>query len=258
MNGASGNQIAFCESPHLRGLYMESTGVDPQAETWGSLVLGLVDPPQDLTYRTNWRHQAGGHAWGNALLDFWDDFSADGALEECPPDGADFPIGSLCARFTLPPKTDRSLTFILAWHFPNRYTWTPDACDCAGPACQQNWIGNYYATRFSDAWAAAEHAANQANSLERQTVRFVRAFCDSDLPHDSQGGRALQPFHPALADLLPHGRRSLLRLGGLQRSRRLLPRLLHPCLELRTGHRLPLRRPIPPDARGRVRPDRSG
>ncbi len=183
LNGASGNQTAFCESKHLRGLYMESTCVDPQAESWGSLALGLVDPPQDLTYRTNWLYQAGGHAWGNALLDFWDDFSADGALEECPPDGADMPVGSLCARFTLPPKTDRNLTFVLAWHFPNRYTWTPDACDCEGSACRQNWIGNYYTTRYSDAWDAAEHAADQAEALERQTVRFVRAFCDSDLPH---------------------------------------------------------------------------
>jgi non-lysosomal glucosylceramidase len=185
LDGASGNQIAFCESRHLRGLYMESTGVDPQAEAWGSLVLGLVDPPQDLSYRTNWRYQApGSHSWGNGLLDFWDDFSADGALEECPPDGADLPVGSLCARFALPPKGAASLTFILAWHFPNRYTWTPDACDCEGNACQQNWIGNYYTTRFSDAWAAAEHAANRADALERQTVRFVRAFCDSDLPHE--------------------------------------------------------------------------
>ena len=183
-DGASGNQTAFCESKHLRGLYMESPGVDPQAEAWGSLALGIIDPPPDLTYRTNWRFQAGGHAWGNALLDFWDDFSTDGTLEECPPDGADMPVGSLCARFTLPPDADASLTFVLAWHFPNRYTWTPEACDCGETACKQNWIGNTYTTRFSDAWAAAEYAANQADALERQTVRFVRAFCTSDLPRE--------------------------------------------------------------------------
>lgn len=181
--GAAGNQTAFCESRHLRGLYMESTGVDPQAEAWGSLALGLVNPPPDLSFRTNWRHQAGGRrAWGNSLLDFWDDFSTDGALDECPPDGADLPVGSLCARFELLPGVDASLTFILAWHFPNRYTWTPDLCDSGEMTCKQNWIGNYYASRFSDAWAAAEHAASRLDTLERQTVRFVRAFCGSDLP----------------------------------------------------------------------------
>ena len=180
--GASANQTAYCTSQHVRGLYMESTGVDPQAEAWGSLALAVAGAVDGLTYRTNWRHQRGGHAWGNAMLDFWDDFSADGALDDVAPDGADLPVGSLCARLELPPRAARSITFLLAWHFPNRYTWTPDLCADGGECCQQNWIGNYYAQRFEDAWAAADYVAGLLDELERRTVAFVEAFCASDLP----------------------------------------------------------------------------
>jgi uncharacterized protein (DUF608 family) len=180
--GAKANQTAFCEGGRIQGLYMESSGLDPRARTWGSLALAVVDPPEPLTYRTTWRHQADNHAWGNALLDFWDDFSRDGALDECPPEEIDAPIGSLCAPLALPPHSERSLTFLLAWHFPNRYTWTPGPCECDSETCPQNWIGNYYTTQFSDAWAAAEATADHLEELEAQTLRFVRAFCASDLP----------------------------------------------------------------------------
>jgi non-lysosomal glucosylceramidase len=186
--GASANQTAFCESEHLHGLYMESTGVDGQAEAYGSLALAVVGANHGLSYRTNWRHQADGHAWGNALLDFWDDFSSDGMLEEIAPDGADMPVGSLCAQLELPPNAERSLTFLLAWHFPNRYSWTPDLCEGGGETCRQNWIGNYYTTSFSDAWAAAESTAARLDELERKTMGFVRAFCASDLPEAVKEG----------------------------------------------------------------------
>lgn len=180
--GARKNLTAFQAGKRIRGLYMESTLADPEAEAWGNLTLAVLNPAGQLTYRTNWRHQASRRAWGNALLDFWDDFSADGALEECPPDGADIPIGSLCAGLELPSKGQASVTFLLTWHFPNRYTWTPEMCEGGGETCQQNWIGNYYTQSFSDSWAAAEATAARLNELERKTVAFVRAFCDSDLP----------------------------------------------------------------------------
>jgi non-lysosomal glucosylceramidase len=185
--GAIQNKNVFKEGQHFRGLFMHSDGVNPQAETWGTLALGVADFQGPLTYRTAWRHQDDGHAWGNALLDFWDDFTADGALDECPSVDTDAPVGSLCASVDIPAGGEASVTFILAWHFPNRYTWTPTACDCASGECAngecaQNWIGNHYTTRFRDAWEAGRHIAAQLAGLERDTLRFVRAFCASDLP----------------------------------------------------------------------------
>ena len=47
--------------------------------------------------------------------------------------------------------------FVLAWHFPNR---TPSRCGWSAPKGHENTvIGNWYATRFTDAWEAAAYAA---------------------------------------------------------------------------------------------------
>jgi uncharacterized protein (DUF608 family) len=79
------------------------------------------------------------------------------------------------------------VTFLLAWHFPNRQTWTPNTDQnpegSERDACQPNLIGNYYATQYQDAWSVVELVAPTLSDLEAETIRFVRAVCDSDLPN---------------------------------------------------------------------------
>jgi uncharacterized protein (DUF608 family) len=175
----------------VRGVFMRSDGVDQSAEQWGTLALATTADAH-VTYRTAWPKLS----WGDTLLDFWDDWSDDGALEER--DGAgDAPVASLAARRTVAPGASEALTFLLAWHFPNRQTWTPRAADPAGvddyrPFTQtwrphvednpRNRVGNHYATRFRDAWDVAERTAADLAALEADTVRFVGSFCASDLP----------------------------------------------------------------------------
>ncbi|MCY4544863.1 MAG: GH116 family glycosyl hydrolase, partial [Gemmatimonadetes bacterium] len=65
-----------------------------------------------------------------------------------------------------------------------------DCCDdnsdcCAGgdDCCDTgDRIGNYYTTRFEDAWDVVEQVVPELESLEADTLRFVEAFCGSDLP----------------------------------------------------------------------------
>jgi hypothetical protein len=45
--------------------------------------------------------------WGATMLDFWDDFSADGRLEPRDVSGHDMPIGSLAVECELPPSESR-------------------------------------------------------------------------------------------------------------------------------------------------------
>ena len=92
----------------------------------------------------------------------------------------------------------------------------------------------------------------RAAGLEARTVEFVRAFAESTLPGRGQGGRPLQPQHAPDPDLLPDAGRPVLRLRGLEQHLRLLLGLVHPRLELRAGHGLPLRRPGPVHARDGV------
>ncbi|MBV9848188.1 MAG: hypothetical protein JO250_00735 [Armatimonadetes bacterium] len=194
-NGAASKNVnLFRRNGGLAGVFLRSDGVDPQAEQWGNIAL-CTTATEGVTYRTAWANLS----WGDTLLDFWDDFSEDGRLEEREGGGVDAPVASLTAGLTLPPHGTESITFLLAWHFPNRMTWTPcppapnsggegtESCCPAPPelgagGANPNWIGNYYTTQHRDAWDAARRVAADLPQLEADTLAFVRAFCDSDLP----------------------------------------------------------------------------
>ncbi len=179
--GMKTNRNRFQQGKHVRGIFMDSEGVDPAAEQWGTLAL-TTTAETGITYRTGWIELG----WGDAKLDFWDDFSANGELEERDEGKRDNPTASLAVKLEVPAKAVRAVTFLLTWHFPNRQTWTPapeeegeKACACA---CACNTIGNYYTTQYKDAWDVAEKVVPKLPELEAETLTFVDAFCESDLP----------------------------------------------------------------------------
>lgn len=169
--GADDNRNEYLRRPGLCGIHMTSHGVDPTSETFGSLAFAALGE-QGVSHRTSW---LGGLRWGAALLDFWDDLGDDGALDPRPPSGDPAPVASLAVKRTLAPGESGAFAFLLAWHFPNRQTWTPTPHG-------KNTIGNHYATRYADAWDALMSAADSLDELEARTVAFVDAFCSSDLP----------------------------------------------------------------------------
>lgn len=197
--GRQSNRNIFRAGEEAQGLLMTADGLATTAEAWGTVALAVVTSsdntetrPADqsanrlaqITYRTDWLKPH----WGTSLLDFWDDFSTDGRLDKRPPSGAEMPIGSLAASVTVPAAGEQAVTFLLAWHFPNRMTWTPkkeagaEQCTCGGECGDPNRVGNYYTTQFRDAWDVIEKIAPQLPTLEAETVAFVNAFCSSDLP----------------------------------------------------------------------------
>lgn len=171
----------------LHGVFLRSDEVDPQDEQWGTMAIATLNPAK-TTYRTTWPLRN----WGGSLLDFWDDFSSDGQLEEHEPTGAVSSVASLAASVDIPPHGEQAITFLITWHFPNRITWTPASKEASGDCCgdgsecrpdtSSNRIGNYYTTRYADAWDVARHTAGELEALEHDTITFVKAFCDSDLP----------------------------------------------------------------------------
>jgi len=168
--GARHNRNRYRQSSPVRGIFMDSEGVDKKAAQWGTIALATT-AQTDVTHRLSWIQ--GG--WGNSPLDFWDDFSADGKLDQRPPTGENTPMASLAVPVVVPPNGSATVTFLIGWHFPNRLTWTP-----AGN--EEDRIGNYYTTQYADAWDVVEKVASQLPQLESDTVHFVRTFCDSDLP----------------------------------------------------------------------------
>ena len=170
--GESKNRNTRRAGTHVEGIVMSSEGVAARAEAWGTMALATPAGGR-VSYRTNWVPRS----WGGSLLDFWDDFRADGRLDGRPSAAADASMASLAVEVEIPPQTTRKITFLLTWHFPNRRTWTPGKDDP-----DEDIVGNYYTTRFADAWAAAEAIAPRLDEYERRTVDFVRRFCASDLP----------------------------------------------------------------------------
>ncbi|MCY3865078.1 MAG: GH116 family glycosyl-hydrolase [Chloroflexi bacterium] len=189
---AKGNSNTYREQNGLAGLFMQSAGIDREAAQWGTLALttpysagGASSLHPDggteggITHRTAWAN----YSWGDSLLDFWDDFSADGQLNERDRDGVDNPTGSLCVSLTVPAGSAASVTFFLTWHFPNRITWQESGRNHPQSPLQAGTrIGNYYSTQYADAWEAAAYTARNLDWLEAETRAFVDAVCDSDLP----------------------------------------------------------------------------
>ena len=180
-NGPKANRNTFRKRQRVQGIFMQSDGVDPKAEQWGTMAL-TTTAKTGVSYRTAWAEVG----WGDSSLDFWDDFSDDGEIGNHRPQGADTPMASLAVKFRVRARSTKAVTFLLTWHFPNRQTWTPKKPGSCygdhGTCCEANRVGNYYTTRYRDAWDVAMKVAPSLPTLEAKTVKFVRAFCDSDLP----------------------------------------------------------------------------
>jgi uncharacterized protein (DUF608 family) len=176
-----GNRNEFRRGKGLHGVFLFSSELDPKRSQWGTMALSVVGQRDaSVTYRTAWAERG----WGESLLDFWEDFAADGRIEDREPGGAAEPKASLAARVTVPPRGTKALTFLVTWHFPNREIWFPPqpAPDGSAPG-DETRVGNHYATLYRDAWDVAEKTAAGLSSLEARTLCFVRAFCESDLPN---------------------------------------------------------------------------
>ena len=79
--------------------------------------------------------------------------------------------GSLGKRLTLAAGEAKTVTFVLAWHFPN-----------LSLGKKQTDAGRHYATRFDSAQAVAEYVAGNFSRLERQTKLWRDTWYDATLP----------------------------------------------------------------------------
>jgi len=175
------NVNTFREASGLGGIFMRSRGVPSHSEFFGTMALA-TPARAGVSHRTAWSDAY----WGHALLDFWDDFSRDGTVTQRKRSrNVSGPRGSLAVKNTIPARGEKAFTFLLTWHFPNRRGWPADPYSPKhGPRgkAPKDRIGNYYATRYRDAWDVAGRTLPALCKLESQTVAFVKSFCESDLP----------------------------------------------------------------------------
>lgn len=79
--------------------------------------------------------------------------------------------GSLGRKLKLAPGASATVTFVLAWHFPNLSLRAP-----------LQKAGHYYATKFSSALAVAQYVAANFDRLAGQTRLWRDTWYDSTLP----------------------------------------------------------------------------
>jgi uncharacterized protein (DUF608 family) len=163
----------YRDEPSLRGLFLHSLQFEPKDVRYGSLSLSTNHP--DVTIKRAWLRGV----WYDYLQEFWDDFSADGRLEdhgyETPSVMGKTDTGSLGLMDILAPGTCKAYRFILTWYFPNR-TNSWDNKPSASP------VRNHYAVHFTDAWEVARYVVDQFPRLEKETRRFHAALFGSTLP----------------------------------------------------------------------------
>jgi uncharacterized protein (DUF608 family) len=175
------NQHADTRTNELRssrgmsGLFMQNPALDKGDVENGSFTLAILNASDaHFSYLRGW---PAGRWWNSPLL-FWDDFSSDGELGPQPNHPG--PVGAVCLKRDLAPWQETEYAFLLAWHFPNR---TPKRCGWTAPkGHEDDNIGNWYATRFADAWEVAEYALAHLPQLESRTARFVTAIRETTVP----------------------------------------------------------------------------
>ncbi|MDR3261551.1 MAG: hypothetical protein LBT78_06915 [Tannerella sp.] len=163
--GANANRNEYREAGAMKGIYMSSDGVAKDDPAWGTLAL-VTQAGGGVTYRTSSKADD----WSNSILNFWDDFSADGVLTERDKPEGDDPMASLSVKKTIAPRSTETFTFFLTWNFPNRKAWSKTV------------VGNYYSQQYPDAWKAAEAIIPQIPQLEKQTLAFVNALLNTSFP----------------------------------------------------------------------------
>lgn len=91
--------------------------------------------------------------------------------------------GALAVPFNLAPGATEEVTFILAWHFPNRYVnWDQGWLGVPGSKSQY-YLGNRYNNWFAGATEVVDYVAGNLPRLREQTSTFVSALFDSPLPY---------------------------------------------------------------------------
>lgn len=161
---ASKNINTFRKEDGLSGILFSSDGVPKESEQWGTMALTCAT--DQVSSRSSWKPQQ----WGSSILDFWDDYSSDGILEDRPASGENKPMASLAQVQSIPPGQSRIFEFFLTWHFPNQKEWS------------EKVLKKYYTNQYGDAWDVIRKVKPALAGLEEETIRFVSAFCSSDLP----------------------------------------------------------------------------
>jgi len=139
--------------------------------------MALLTPHKKVTHLNHWLR--GG--WFDALTDFWtqaQEGGLDESVEASPSGDGHRETGSIGLKFSLQAGRSRTLTLVLAWHYPTtEMYWGPQDKDGKHPAWK-----SYCATQWKDAWDAATYVLKNMKRLEAQTRLYDETLRATTMP----------------------------------------------------------------------------
>ena len=170
-----GNYNTLARLGDMTAIHMTSARLPEDAAAWGTMVLSVLDP--EATCLAQW----------DDLDVFWDDFRTDGRLANAA-DSAASPAGrtwngALAAQFALKPGASCTRTFLIAWHFPNRYVNWHQGVLGPSQAKSKFYLGNHYNRRFRSALDVAQYVSRDLDRLTALTRLARDTFYSTTLPY---------------------------------------------------------------------------
>ena len=171
-----GNRNRILRRPGLTAVELTNPTLPEGHPRGGEMLIAALS--DDASVRAQWVE----------LEDIWEDFRSDGRLDS-PKNARPSPRGrtvnaAIAAALTVEPGSEKRITFLMAWRFPNRYVdWTQSTL-WLEPGVQKSklWLGNHYSSRFDSALATAEYVRDNLDRFDEISARFRKAMYDSSLP----------------------------------------------------------------------------
>jgi len=173
--GYGGNRNTTIRLSGLTAVDMSNSRLARDDARYGQMTLAVLS------------EKASALAQWSELDTFWQDFAQDGAFLEVQ-QGESSAVGrtwngALATPLTLQPGETGQAVFMLAWYFPNRYTYRGQDDTGVDDAKSKFWLGNKYGAWFNSSLDVALYVREHFERLVRETRRFREAFYDSTLPH---------------------------------------------------------------------------
>ena len=160
-------QTAYATLCSLVGAnYVVTQGQSAKEPGFGTLALAVLKREATcLTSFTDWD-------------EVWKQFQEHGHFSKLRPGAASLPTApgettncALATSVTVPAGATVEVPFLLAWHYPNKYSVPGE------------WMGCHYATQWPNARAVIEEAIANYETLRVRTEVFRQTFYDSTLPY---------------------------------------------------------------------------
>jgi len=168
------NRNEFRSEAGVSGIFMTSGKYSPDSLRYGSMA--LATDQTDLSWRLQWPHGR----WWDEFHNWWDELYDKGRFANqpaAPSRDGETEYATLAVHLELDPEPTKTVTFVLAWHFPfTENYWTNE------PEHRGQTLRNHYGTRWASAWEPVLYTFRHLDSLRRRSLVYRDLLWNSTLP----------------------------------------------------------------------------